>query len=86
MPVSQAVRAGGSAFRWIVGIPRIGGIRALTEALVTNPSGRWQQAGKLLTTVAATYTGLESEAPGPLKAAFAKVAQAPLDVRHGGLT
>jgi hypothetical protein len=51
-----------------------GGIRAITQSLVTNPAGRPQQVAKLLATVVASYTGLESEAPGALKAAFAKLA------------
>jgi len=50
------------------------GIRALTEALITNPSNRQQRARTLLATVSADTAALASEAPGPLQGAFSKVA------------
>jgi hypothetical protein len=49
-------------------------IRAITLALVTEPAGRRQHVAKLVRTAVATYAGLGSEAPGPLKYAFAKLA------------
>lgn len=48
-------------------------IRALTEAIAQRTAGH-QQAAKLLTTIAATYTALGSEAPTQLKVPFAALA------------
>jgi hypothetical protein len=48
-------------------------IRALTEAIALHTAGH-QQAGKLLTTIAATYTALGSEAPAQIKGALAALA------------
>jgi hypothetical protein len=49
-------------------------IRGIIPKLVANPSGRQQQARKLIANLAMTVTALESEAPGQLKGAFAKIA------------
>jgi hypothetical protein len=50
-------------------------IRALTEALITDPGTRQQRAGTLLATVSADTAALASEAPGPLQGAFSTVAR-----------
>jgi hypothetical protein len=48
-------------------------IRAITDSIVTNPSGRQQRARKLFADMVSAFTALGSEAPAQLKAPFAKL-------------